>query len=172
MSFMVPNLRSAFAYLMKLLNPPVLSSSRISLMKKNLFKCSKKWKEWPRARTLSSTKWCGITIANKKPPGNERTIYVRSIPLFTKNGRSFKSQDEISIRGRGCNTLVLSMHLTLAFHEHKHHPSIHEHEHIKFHLIHSIFITCDVAYTHIYACHRVWPMHEMVVGSQKHLRHI
>ena len=34
--------------------------------------------------------------------------YMRSIPLFTKNGRSFKSQDEISIRGRGCNTLVLS----------------------------------------------------------------
>ena len=70
------------------------------------------------------------------PCGNERTIYVRSIPLFTTNGRSFKSRGEISIRWRGCNTLVLSMHLALAFHEHKHHPSIHEHEHVKFHFIH------------------------------------
>ena len=54
-----------------------------------------------------------------------------------------------------CNTLVLSMHLALAFYEHKHHPSIHEHEHMKFHLIHSIFITCDVAYIHAYACDHV-----------------
>ena len=48
------------------------------------------------------------------------------------------------------NTLVLSMHFALAFHEHKHHPSIHEHEHVKFHFIHLLFITCDVAYIHIY----------------------
>ena len=79
----------------------------------------------------------------------------RFIQLFMKNGRSFKSRDEISIRGRGYNTLVLSMHLELAFHEHKHHPSIHEHEHMKFHLTHSIFITCDVAYIHAYACDHV-----------------
>ena len=72
---------------------------------------------------------------NKMPHGNEKIIYVRFIPRFMKNGRSFKSRDEISIRRRGCNTLVLNMHLALAFHEHKHHPSIHEHEHIEFHLI-------------------------------------
>jgi len=55
-----------------------------------------------------------------------------------------------------CNTLVLSMHLALAFHEHKHHQSIHEHEHMEFHLIlyilshvmviiyiHMLVIMCD-----------------------------
>ena len=32
--------------------------------------------------------------------------YLREVYLpFSKNGRSYKSQDEISIRGRGCNTL-------------------------------------------------------------------
>ena len=87
--------------------------------------------------------------------GNGKIIYVRFIPPFMKNGRSFKSQDEISIRGRGCNTLVLSMHFALAFHEHKHHPSIHEHEHVKFHFIHLLFITCDVAYILTYACDHV-----------------
>ena len=35
--------------------------------------------------------------------------YVRFVPPFMKNGRSSKSQDEISIRGRDCNTLVLSI---------------------------------------------------------------
>ena len=34
-----------------------------------------------------------------------RIIYVRFIPPFSKNGRSCKSRDKISIRGRGCNTL-------------------------------------------------------------------
>ena len=34
-----------------------------------------------------------------------KIIYVKFIPPFTKNGRSFESWDEISIRGRGCNTL-------------------------------------------------------------------
>ena len=33
-------------------------------------------------------------------------------------------------------------------------------------------ITCDVDYIHAYACDHVWPMQEMVVRSQKHLRHI
>ena len=33
-------------------------------------------------------------------------------------------------------------------------------------------ITCDVDYIHAYACDNVWPMQEMVVRSQKHLRHI
>ena len=47
---------------------------------------------------------------NKQDATWEReTINVRSIPLFTKNGRSFKSWDEISIRGRGCNTSMLSI---------------------------------------------------------------
>jgi hypothetical protein len=33
------------------------------------------------------------------------------------------------IRG-GCNTPVLSLHFALTFHEHKHHPFIHENEHV------------------------------------------
>ena len=70
-----------------------------------------------------------------------------------------------------CNTLVLSMHLAFAFHEHKHHTSIHEHEHVKFHFIHLLFITCDVPYILTHACDHVWPMQEMVVRSQKHIRH-
>ena len=60
------------------------------------------------ARSLSSTRWYGITIVNKMPRGNGRIIYVKFIPPFTKNGRSYKSWDDISIRGRGCNTPVLS----------------------------------------------------------------
>ena len=83
--------------------------------------------------------------------GNERITYVKFTPPFMKNCRSFKSQDEISIRGRVCNTLVLSMHLELASHEHKHHPRIHEQEHMKFHFIHLIYITCDVDHIHAYA---------------------
>ena len=47
--------------------------------------------------------------------GIGKIIYERFIQLSMKNGRSFKSQDEIPIRGRGCNTLVLSMHWALAF---------------------------------------------------------
>ena len=40
----------------------------------------------------------------------EQGDYLREvIPLFMKNGRSFKSWDKISIRGRGCNTPVLSI---------------------------------------------------------------
>ena len=109
MSFMFLNLKSAFANLVKPLNLPILSSNQIWLMKKNPSKCWKKWKEWPGATSSSSTKWCGITTTNKMPRGNERTIYMRSIPLLMKNGRSFKSRDEISIRGRGCNTLVLNI---------------------------------------------------------------
>ena len=41
--------------------------------------------------------------------GNGKIIYVRFIPPFMKNGRSFESRDEISIRGRGHNTLVSSI---------------------------------------------------------------
>ena len=51
-----------------------------------------------------------------------------------------------------CNTLVLSMHLALAFYEHKHHPSIHEHEHVKFHFIHLLFITSYVNNIHVSGC--------------------
>ena len=39
----------------------------------------------------------------------ERIIYEKFIPPFSKNGRSCKSQDEISIRGRGCNTSGVSL---------------------------------------------------------------
>ena len=42
------------------------------------------------------------------PLGNGKIICVKFIPPFMKNGRSCKSWDEISIRGRGYNTLVLS----------------------------------------------------------------
>ena len=50
-------------------------------------------------------------------------IYESFNQLSMKNDRSFKSRDEISIRGRGYNTLVLS----IALHEHKHHSFIYEH---------------------------------------------
>ena len=83
--------------------------------------------------------------------GKGKIIYKRFIPPFMKNARSFESRGEISIRGRGCNTLVLSIHWALAFYEHKHHPSIHEHEHMKFHFIYLLFITCDVAHILNYA---------------------
>ena len=109
----------------------------------------------PRARSLSSTRWCGITTMNKMPRGNWRIIYMRFILLFMKNCRSFKSWDEISIRGRGCNTLVLSMHLALAFYEHKHHPSIHDHDHVKFHFIHLLFYhmwCCLYTYICLWSC--------------------
>jgi hypothetical protein len=49
---------------------------------------------------------------------------VKFTPLFMRNGRSFKSRGEISIRGRGCNTPGVNLHIALALHEHKHH-SIH-----------------------------------------------
>ena len=78
---------------------------------------------------------------------------VSGYPRCKKNiptGTGWASQQ------KECNTLVLSMHLTLAFHEHKHHPSIHEHEHMEFHLIlyilshvmliiymHMLVIMCD-----------------------------
>ena len=106
---------------MKPLNPPILSSSQI----------------WNNHSEQDAT-W-------------EREDYLREVyPAFYEKGRSFKSRDEISIRGRGYNTLVLSMHWALAFHEHNLNPSIHEDEHKKFHLIHFIFITCDVAFIYIY----------------------
>ena len=38
---------------------------------------------------------------------------------------------------------VLSLHFSLALHEHKCHPFFHELEHMKFYFIHSMFITCD-----------------------------
>ena len=87
--------------------------------------------------------------------GNERITYVKFTPPFMKNCRPFKSWDEISIRGRVCNTLLLNMHLELASHEHKRHTSIHEHEHMKFHFIHLIYTTGDVDHIHAFACDNV-----------------
>ena len=46
---------------------------------------------------------------NKMPHGNERITYVRFIMSFSKNGMSYKSRDEIFIRGRGYNTLGVSL---------------------------------------------------------------
>jgi hypothetical protein len=37
---------------------------------------------------------------NGMQPRNGKIICERFTPLFMKNGRSFKSQDEISIRGK------------------------------------------------------------------------
>jgi hypothetical protein len=40
----------------------------------------------------------------------EREDYQREVyPAFYENGRSFKSQDEILIRGKGCNTLGVKL---------------------------------------------------------------
>ena len=141
-------------------------------MKKNPSKCWKKWEEWLGARSSRSIKWCGITIANKMPCGNERIIYVRFIPPFMKNGRSFKSQEEVSIRGRGCNTLVLSIafgtcissaqasskHSWLWAYEISSHSDTLSHE--------------MLIYIYAHACNHVWPMYVMVGRSCKHLRHI
>ena len=43
--------------------------------------------------------------------GNVKIIYVRFILPFMKNGRSFESRDEISIRGTGFNTLGVRLAL-------------------------------------------------------------
>jgi len=51
-------------------------------MKRNQSECWKKWKELPGAKSISSTKWCGITTVNKMPLENGRIIYVRFIPPF------------------------------------------------------------------------------------------
>ena len=59
----------------------------------------------------SFTKWCGIIIVSKMLHGKGKIIYVRFIPPFMKNGRSFESRGEISIRGRGCNTLGIRLTL-------------------------------------------------------------
>ena len=62
-----------------------------------------------RSKVIKFFKVVGTTTVNKMPRGNGRITYVRFIPPFVRNGRSFKSRDEISIRGRGYNTLVLSI---------------------------------------------------------------
>jgi hypothetical protein len=47
--------------------------------------------------------------------GKGKIICVRFTPLFMKNGRSFKSRDEIPIRGRGCNTLGVKLAVASTF---------------------------------------------------------
>jgi hypothetical protein len=59
----------------------------------------------------------GAIIVNGMQLGKGEIIYVRSTPLFMKNGRSFKSRDEISIREEGCNTLGVKLACALAWHE-------------------------------------------------------
>ena len=165
MSFMSLSWENVFAYLMKPLNPPILSSNQAWLMTKNPSKCWKKWKEWPRARSSSSTKWCGITMVNKMPCGNGKIIYKRFIQLPMKNGRSFKSQDDISIRGRGYNTLVLSIAFGTCI-SWAQASSKHSWAWAYGISSYSLYIiTCDVDYIHAYACDHVWPMKEMVVRS-------
>jgi hypothetical protein len=39
-------------------------------------------------------------MVNEMRHGKGMISYMRSTPLFMKNGRSFKSRDKISIRGR------------------------------------------------------------------------
>jgi hypothetical protein len=53
--------------------------------------------------------------------GNKKIIYSRFILLSMRNGRLCKSRDEISIRGKGYNTLGVKHALALALHDHKHH---------------------------------------------------
>ena len=50
---------------------------------------------------------------NKMLRGNEIITYVKFTPPFMKNGRSFESRDEISIRGRGCNTIGVKLAFSL-----------------------------------------------------------
>ena len=62
-----------------------------------------------RVSDISSIRWCGTIIVNKMQRGKEKIIYEKFIPPFSKNGRSCKSRDEIFIRGRGCNTLGVTL---------------------------------------------------------------
>ena len=74
-----------------------------------------------RSKVVKFYKVCGTTIVSKMQRGNGTIFCMTPTPLSIRIGRYFQSRDEISIRGRGCNTLVLSMHLALTLHEHKHH---------------------------------------------------
>ena len=101
------------------------------------------------------------------PPSATRRWGARLALVHERLGLHRDARNTLDARRRGrsgdreeagcgyCNTLVLSMHLALAIHEHKHHPSIHEHEDMKFHFIHLLFITCDVNNIHVYACDHV-----------------
>ena len=46
---------------------------------------------------------------NGTQPVNERTTYERSTQNFMKNGKHCKSWGEISVRGKGCNTLGVKL---------------------------------------------------------------
>ena len=74
---------------------------------------------------------------------------MKFTPNFMKNGRSFKSRGEIFIRGRGYNTLVLSLHIALELHEPKHLSFTHEHHHMLMHLF-VMFISRNAYF--IYVC--------------------
>ena len=53
-----------------------------------------------RSKVIKFYKVVWNNRVNKMPHGNRRIIYVRFIPPFMRNGRSFKSRNEIPIRGR------------------------------------------------------------------------
>jgi hypothetical protein len=68
-----------------------------------------------------------------------------------KNGRPCKSWDEISIRGRSCNTLgvKLANQSAFAFHKHKHHSSIHDFKHMLMAIIHPMVALYVILSVHI-----------------------
>jgi hypothetical protein len=56
--------------------------------------------------------------------GKGRIICERLTPLFMKNGRSFKYQDKISIRGKAVTPYVLSLHVHLHCMKYEHVHSV------------------------------------------------
>ena len=73
----------------------------------------------------------------------EREDYLQvTYPSFYENGTSFKSRDEIFVRGEGCNTPSVSLHVN---HEHCINISITmiTHEHHTMITCHLLHILCD-----------------------------
>ena len=114
--------------------------SRIWPMKKDLFECLRQWKEWLIAKSLSSTRWFGIIIVSTMLHGSVRTIFVRFIRFSTRDGRSYKSRDEISLRGKGYNTLGVKHAFCIGIAWAS--LTIHEHEHLKFYLYDCLYHMC------------------------------
>ena len=75
--------------------------------------------------------------------GSETIIFVRSIRFSTRDGWLCKSQDEISLRGKGCNTLGVKHAFGIGIAQSQASLSIHEHEHVRFYLQYLAYITCD-----------------------------
>jgi hypothetical protein len=59
-----------------------------------------------------------------------------------KNGRPYKSRDEIFVRGRSYNTFGVKLAFALAFPKNMHHLCFHDHKHMIMSLIKFIVVLC------------------------------